>query len=162
MVIEYEQSQRSGANAAAELRRGRCNEWELIVGSLDEDHINTLQPNPVSDVIACRTSDADGMTESTRVYDIDCDRRFEREPSDQLRDRLVARIDESNNAQGYIKEPCWSRDGRLLASPYAHGLRLLAFDPQCSTADERIGVLLGECRKEDQVWSASTMCEVSI
>ena len=40
-------------------------------------------------------------------------------------------IQEPNVGSGYIKEMCFSTDGRLICSPFAFGVRLLAFDPSC-------------------------------
>lgn len=33
---------------------------------------------------------------------------------------------------GYLKEMCFSPDGRVIASPFDNGVRLLTFNPQCS------------------------------
>ena len=39
---------------------------------------------------------------------------------------------EPNVGRGYIKELCFSPDGRVIASPFGHGVRLLTFNPQCA------------------------------
>ena len=46
-------------------------------------------------------------------------------------------IDETSpvEALDIIKEICFSRDGRILASPYQNGVRLLAVDSQCTPMD---------------------------
>ena len=46
-------------------------------------------------------------------------------------------VDEStpSEALDYIKEICFSRDGRILASPYEGGVRLLAVDSLCTPMD---------------------------
>ena len=36
---------------------------------------------------------------------------------------------ESGSAHGVIKEQSFSPDGHVIASPFAHGARILAFDP---------------------------------
>merc|ERR1712058_163563 len=43
--------------------------------------------------------------------------------------RLTHYIEESNQGKGFIKELSFSPDGRFIASPFAHGVRLLAFSP---------------------------------
>ncbi|XP_014221409.1 DDB1- and CUL4-associated factor 10 [Trichogramma pretiosum] len=45
--------------------------------------------------------------------------------------RLTHYIEEPNVGSGYIKELCFSSDGRLICSPYGKGLRLLAFSNEC-------------------------------
>ncbi len=39
---------------------------------------------------------------------------------------------EANTGRGFIKEVAFSSDGRVLCSPFGFGLRLLAFDADCS------------------------------
>lgn len=46
--------------------------------------------------------------------------------------RLSHFIEEPNVGRGFIKELCFSSDGRLICSPFGHGIRLLAFSPDCS------------------------------
>lgn len=46
--------------------------------------------------------------------------------------RLTHYIEETNVGKGFIKELCFSADGRLICSPYGYGVRLLAFSPDCS------------------------------
>ncbi|XP_072011016.1 DDB1- and CUL4-associated factor 10 [Engystomops pustulosus] len=46
--------------------------------------------------------------------------------------RLTHYIEEANVGRGYIKELCFSPDGRMIASPHGYGIRLLGFDSQCS------------------------------
>lgn len=46
--------------------------------------------------------------------------------------RLAYYCEEPNMNHGFIKEPCFSRDGRIICSPFAHGFRLLAFDDACN------------------------------
>ncbi|XP_076759821.1 DDB1- and CUL4-associated factor 10 homolog [Xylocopa sonorina] len=46
--------------------------------------------------------------------------------------RLTHYIEEPNVGSGYIKELCFSADGRLICSPYGYGVRLLAFSSDCS------------------------------
>lgn len=46
--------------------------------------------------------------------------------------RLTHCIEEANVGRGYIKELCFSPDGRMISSPHGYGIRLLGFDTQCS------------------------------
>lgn len=50
----------------------------------------------------------------------------------QNKKRLTHYIEEPNVGRGFIKEVCFSNDGRLICSPFSFGLRLLAFDPECN------------------------------
>ncbi|XP_076031880.1 DDB1- and CUL4-associated factor 10 homolog [Oratosquilla oratoria] len=46
--------------------------------------------------------------------------------------RLTHFIEEPNVGRGFIKELCFSADGRLICSPYTNGVRLMMFDEHCS------------------------------
>ncbi|KAF2358845.1 WD40 repeat [Trinorchestia longiramus] len=50
----------------------------------------------------------------------------------QQRPRLTHYTLEPNVGAGFIKELCFSSDGRLICSPFKQGVRLLAFDHNCS------------------------------
>ena len=63
--------------------------------------------------------------------------------------RLTHYIHEANVGTGYIKEFSFSHDGRVIASPFGFGVRLLAFDPHCSD--------MNDCR----VSSVTRLCEVT-
>ena len=45
--------------------------------------------------------------------------------------RLTHSIQEPNVAKGYIKEHCFSRDGRVICSPFGNSARILSFNSQC-------------------------------
>lgn len=45
--------------------------------------------------------------------------------------RMIGYIREQNVGQGFIKEMCFSPDGRVICSPYEFGFRLLGFNPKC-------------------------------
>lgn len=45
--------------------------------------------------------------------------------------RLTHYIEEANVGRGFIKELCYSNDGRIICSPFSHGVRLLSFSPKC-------------------------------
>lgn len=46
--------------------------------------------------------------------------------------RMLYYIEEPNKGKGFIKEPCFSSDGRVICSPHGYGIRLLAFNAQCN------------------------------
>lgn len=46
--------------------------------------------------------------------------------------RMINYIEEPNEGKGFIKELCFSSDGRVICSPYGSGLRLLAFSKDCT------------------------------
>lgn len=46
--------------------------------------------------------------------------------------RLTHYIEENNVGKGFIKELCFSSDGRLICSPFGYGVRLLTFSPNCT------------------------------
>lgn len=45
--------------------------------------------------------------------------------------RLLYYAQDSNAGKGFIKELCFSSDGRIIASPYANGVRIMAFNSKC-------------------------------
>lgn len=49
----------------------------------------------------------------------------------QNRRRMLYYSAEPNKGKGFIKELCFSNDGRLICSPYARGIRLLSFSKDC-------------------------------
>ncbi|KAH8312098.1 hypothetical protein KR044_009405 [Drosophila immigrans] len=46
--------------------------------------------------------------------------------------KLLYYASETNNKPGFIKEPGFSADGRIICSPYANGVRLLGYQGDCS------------------------------
>ncbi|XP_047512283.1 DDB1- and CUL4-associated factor 10 homolog isoform X4 [Pieris napi] len=50
----------------------------------------------------------------------------------QNKDRLLYHVEETNEGKGFIKELCYSADGRLVCSPFGRGMRLLALNDSCS------------------------------
>ncbi|XP_047536840.1 DDB1- and CUL4-associated factor 10 isoform X1 [Vanessa tameamea] len=50
----------------------------------------------------------------------------------QNRDRLLYYVEETNEGKGFIKELCFSADGRLVCSPFGRGMRLLALNDRCA------------------------------
>lgn len=49
----------------------------------------------------------------------------------QNRERLLYYAEELNVGKGFIKELCFSSDGRMICSPYGNGVRLLSFSKKC-------------------------------
>ncbi|XP_047994468.1 DDB1- and CUL4-associated factor 10 homolog [Leguminivora glycinivorella] len=49
----------------------------------------------------------------------------------QNRERLLYYVEETNEGKGFIKELCYSADGRLVCSPFGCGMRLLALNERC-------------------------------
>lgn len=47
------------------------------------------------------------------------------------RPRLLRYMEEPNVGRGWIKELCFSTDGRLVCSPHTFGVRMLAFNREC-------------------------------
>uniref|UniRef100_A0A6P7GQ55 DDB1- and CUL4-associated factor 10-like n=1 Tax=Diabrotica virgifera virgifera TaxID=50390 RepID=A0A6P7GQ55_DIAVI len=71
-----------------------------------------------------------GLNSSYNTY-------FQQHPNDRNKvisnlPRLTHYVKEKNVGKGFIKEVCFSSDGRLICSPYDKGIRLLAFDEQCN------------------------------
>lgn len=71
--------------------------------------------------------------------DIDSDDGDEDLLSDDISDwrirknskKLMYYLPEANIGRGYIKEPSFSSDGRIMCSPYKEGIRLLGFGDNC-------------------------------
>ncbi|XP_028408133.1 DDB1- and CUL4-associated factor 10 homolog [Dendronephthya gigantea] len=67
----------------------------------------------------------------TAVYDYTTVHDIQYDSSCKER-RLSHYIQESEAGPGFIKDQSFSPDGRVIASPFAHGVRILAFDSECS------------------------------
>ncbi|KAH9641117.1 hypothetical protein HF086_000765 [Spodoptera exigua] len=50
----------------------------------------------------------------------------------QNKERLLYFKEETNEGKGFIKELCFSSDGRIVCSPFGRGMRLLALNEDCS------------------------------
>ncbi|XP_055905457.1 DDB1- and CUL4-associated factor 10 homolog [Eupeodes corollae] len=46
--------------------------------------------------------------------------------------KLMYYVQESNEGRGFIKEPSFSSDGRIICSPYKNGVRLFSYSENCS------------------------------
>uniref|UniRef100_A0A8C1HBA7 DDB1- and CUL4-associated factor 10 n=1 Tax=Cyprinus carpio carpio TaxID=630221 RepID=A0A8C1HBA7_CYPCA len=69
--------------------------------------------------------------------------------------RLTHYIEEANVGRGYIKELCFSPDGRLICSPYGYGVRLLAFDEHCAELTDCMPVRTALLREIRSIYSHS-------
>ncbi|XP_061384397.1 DDB1- and CUL4-associated factor 10 homolog isoform X3 [Danaus plexippus] len=67
----------------------------------------------------------------------------------QNRDRLLYYIEETNEGKGFIKELCFSADGRLVCSPFGRGMRLLALNEQCAELSHCVQDFKGPSRMVD-------------
>ena len=81
-------------------------------------------------------TDTPARVELTTLYDLG----YEYAPffsSEKTMHNYMRYIDETSTEDGvdYIKEIAFSRDGRILASPYKGGVRLLSIDRRCSPYD---------------------------
>lgn len=62
------------------------------------------------------------------------------QPIPQNAPRLLYYIEEPSKGKGFIKELCFSADGRVICSPYDQGIRLLAFSPECFELSRAVDV----------------------
>lgn len=74
-----------------------------------------------------------GVLNSGLIAKTRYDKYFRRRPEDRYRilknlPRLTNFVKEMSVGRGYIKELCFSTDGRLVCSPYNKGVRLLGFN----------------------------------
>ncbi|VVC37405.1 Hypothetical protein CINCED_3A024100 [Cinara cedri] len=84
-------------------------------------------------------------------YVLNCMNRYQVPPDHKIHrnfNRLTHFIEEANVGRGFIKELCYSNDGRIICSPFSHGIRLLSFSPNCdelSTLHPKVpGIKLNE------------------
>lgn len=74
-----------------------------------------------------------GVLNSGLIGKMHYDKYFQKRPQDRYRilknlPRLTHFVQEMPVGKGYIKELCFSTDGRLVCSPYNKGVRLLGFN----------------------------------
>lgn len=95
--------------------------------------------HPTGQFVGMRHVDVYGeqlQQEFTSLYDL----RKEYAPHVEVKDahhRYLKYVDEDSpeDSVNFIKEICFSRDGRVLASPHQNGIRLLSVDPMCSALE---------------------------
>lgn len=85
--------------------------------------------NPIGDTMTLINREHDSTN-----YNMACSNRFQVPKDHKIYNnnkRLTHYIEEANVGRGFIKELCYSNDGRLICSPFSHGVRLLSFSPNC-------------------------------
>ncbi|XP_074134121.1 DDB1- and CUL4-associated factor 10-like [Sminthopsis crassicaudata] len=104
---------------------------EVPVGRRRGNCITSLQVHPKWRAALLRCSTNTDDQEWTCVYEF-LDGPPIRPVLPRYSLRLTHYIEEANVRSGYIKEVCFSPDGRLISSPHGSGFRLLGFDTQCN------------------------------
>ncbi|XP_017477394.1 PREDICTED: DDB1- and CUL4-associated factor 10 homolog [Rhagoletis zephyria] len=84
------------------------------------NHRRRNRPRPLSPVSLLSTA-------SLRQIENHSDRQIFQNP-----EKLTYYSKELNKEKTFIKEPCFSSDGRIICSPYATGVRLLGFSDECA------------------------------
>nr|XP_054375661.1 DDB1- and CUL4-associated factor 10 isoform X3 [Pongo abelii] len=103
-----------------------------VLGESDHGNcITSLQLHPKGWATLLRCSSNSDDEECTCVYEFQ-EGAPVRPVSPRCSLRLTHYIEEANVGRGYIKELCFSPDGRMISSPHGYGIRLLGFDKQCS------------------------------
>lgn len=75
-----------------------------------------------------------GNRQRRSSYVLSCMSRYAVPPGHKIHrnfNRLTHFIEEANVGRGFIKELCYSNDGRIICSPFSHGVRMLSFSPKC-------------------------------
>lgn len=80
---------------------------------------------------------SDGVHQ-TLVLFADDRRNSARKPPSPKNGKLMFYVEEPNMGRGFIKEPCFSYDGRIICSPFAHGVRLLGYDGECNELEDKL------------------------
>lgn len=80
---------------------------------------------------------SDGVHQTLVLFADDRNNRGRR-PQNPRDGKLIYYVEEPNMGRGFIKEPCFSYDGRIICSPFAHGVRLLGYDSDCSELEEKV------------------------
>ncbi|XP_074133557.1 DDB1- and CUL4-associated factor 10-like [Sminthopsis crassicaudata] len=104
---------------------------EVPVGRRRGNCITSLQVHPQGQAALLRCSTNTDDQEWTCVYEF-LDNPPIRPFSPRYSLRLAHYIEEANISSGYIKEVCFSPDGRLISSPHGYGIRLFGLDTQCN------------------------------
>lgn len=97
-----------------------------------------LSPNSRIDITRPSRTGTEAMVFVNRQrrnnYVMNCMNRYQVPHNHKIHknvNRLTHFIEEANVGRGYIKELCYSSDGRIICSPFSHGVRLLSFSPNC-------------------------------
>lgn len=94
--------------------------------------ISSLEVHPHGWCTLARYTCKKSRNEWTVLHDIqDFAETKSGEESSSVPRRLTHSIQEPNVARGYIKEHCFSSDGRIICSPFGNSARILSFSPEC-------------------------------
>ncbi|XP_074133168.1 DDB1- and CUL4-associated factor 10-like isoform X2 [Sminthopsis crassicaudata] len=104
---------------------------EVPIGRRRGNSITSLQVHPKWRAALLRCSSSTDHQEWSCVYEF-LDGPPIRPFSPHYSLRLTHYIEEANVSSGYIKEVCFSPDGRLISSPHGYGIRLFGLDTQCN------------------------------
>ncbi|XP_043479548.1 DDB1- and CUL4-associated factor 10 [Leptopilina heterotoma] len=118
----------------ARRERGRemhsSNEWREWVASRSNNAINVSLPRSSYTVVITGENRYRGSGQNCQsqqpMYALTRNEKIH-----QNIPRLTHYIEEPNVGSGYIKELCFSADGRVICSPFGYGVRLLAFSNEC-------------------------------
>ncbi|CAB0012685.1 unnamed protein product [Nesidiocoris tenuis] len=117
-------------------KRRKKNRIEFLTDFPDGDDaevVSSLQVHPQGWCALSRNISNDENSEWTCVHDI---QDLEYPTVDDRPSPENSGGEESDTEMGilseFIKELCFSADGRLICSPFGYGIRLLAFSPECS------------------------------
>lgn len=90
--------------------------------------------------------------ELTSLFDLRQDLYTPYIGAQDVQHKYLRYVDENSppNSEDFIKEICYSRDGRILASPYENGIRLLTIDSQCTPPDVYFDNRYQSQHKEDR------------
>uniref|UniRef100_H3CYW3 DDB1- and CUL4-associated factor 10 n=1 Tax=Tetraodon nigroviridis TaxID=99883 RepID=H3CYW3_TETNG len=127
-----------------------------IPGERDRGNcITSLQLHPKGWATLIRCSSNTDDQEWTCVYEFQEGAPTRLLVSPRCSLRLTHYIEEANVGRGYIKELCFSPDGRLICSPYGYGVRLLAFDQKCGELADCLPVQTSCLREIRSIYSHS-------
>ncbi|XP_040055674.2 DDB1- and CUL4-associated factor 10 isoform X2 [Gasterosteus aculeatus] len=127
-----------------------------IPGERDRGNcITSLQLHPKGWATLIRCSSNMDDQEWTCVYEFQEGAPTRPPVSPRCSLRLTHYIEEANVGRGYIKELCFSPDGRLICSPYGYGVRLLAFDQNCGELVDCVPVQTSCLREVRSIYSHS-------
>ncbi|XP_052364620.1 DDB1- and CUL4-associated factor 10 [Oncorhynchus keta] len=127
-----------------------------IPGERDRGNcITSLQLHPKGWAALIRCSSNMDDQEWTCVYEFQDGSPTRPPVSPRCSLRLTHYIEEANVGRGYIKELCFSPDGRLICSPYGYGVRLLSFDENCMELSDCLPVLTSCLREVRSIYSHS-------
>lgn len=80
----------------------------------------------------------------------------------QNKRRMLYYIEEANKGKGFIKELCFSTDGRLICSPYGNGIRLLSFSKNCQELPDVLPLSEQQPQKLNQLLCAEQHTDIVV